>query len=141
MKTFVKTLVGALALASTVAFASTSESKKSNPRRPAENRTIENRTAVTFETSAYVTKDASIKLAVKKNAPERVYITIRSANNDVLYRETINKNEMSYAAKINVNELTDGVYKLEIATDKDRVVKRLNLSSSKTEADRKITVI
>jgi hypothetical protein len=141
MKTFVKTLVGALALASTVAFASTSESKKSNPRRPAENNTIENRTAVTFETSAYVTKDASIKLAVKKNAPERVYITIRSANNDVLYRETINKNEMSYAAKINVNELTDGVYKLEIATDKDRVVKRLNLSSSKTEAERRITVL
>jgi|JI6StandDraft_1071083.scaffolds.fasta_scaffold104032_2 hypothetical protein len=141
MKTFVKTLVGALALASTVAFASTSENKKSNPRRPAENHTIENRTAVTFETSAYVTKDASIKLAVKKNAPERVYITLRSANNDILYRETINKNEMSYAAKINVNELTDGVYKLEIATAKDRVVKRLNLSSSKTEADRKITVL
>lgn len=136
MKTLI--FVGALALASTVAFASSKESKKSNPR--VENHTIESRTAVTFETSAYVTKDASIKLAVKKNAPERVYITLRSANNDILYRETINKNEMSYAAKINVNELTDGVYRLEIATDKDRVVKRLNLSSSKAETERKITV-
>lgn len=47
---------------------------------------------------------------------------------------------MSYAAKINVNDLTDGAYKLEIATDKDRVVKRLNLSSSKMETQRTITV-
>jgi hypothetical protein len=137
MKTLVITLVSALTLTSAVA--SIKGSKKAGPR-PAEIHTAENRTAVTFETSAYVTKDASIKLAVKKNAPERVYVTLRTANNDVLYRETINKNEMSYAAKINVNELTDGVYKLEIATDKDRVVKRLNLSSSKTEAERKITV-
>ena len=136
MKTLI--FVGTLSLASTLAFAFSKESKKSNPR--VENHTIESRTAVTFETSAYVTKDASIKLAVKKNAPERVYITLRSANNEVLYRETINKNEMSYAAKINVNELTDGVYKLEIATDKDRVVRRLNLFSSKMEIDRRITV-
>ncbi|MFN8346678.1 MAG: hypothetical protein U0X91_16875 [Spirosomataceae bacterium] len=137
MKTLVITLISALTLTS--ATASIKGSKKAGSR-PAETHTVENRTAVTFETSAYVTKDASIKLAVKKNAPERVYVTLRTANNDVLYRETINKNEMSYAAKINVNELTDGVYKLEIATDKDRVVKRLNLSSSKTESERKITV-
>lgn len=134
MKTFVKTAVGILTLASTVVFGASTKSEKSN------NRPIENRTAVTFETSAYVTKDASIKLAIKKNAPERVYITLRGVNKAILYRETINKNEMSYAAKINVNDLSDGNYQLEISTNNDRVVKRLNLTSSKWEAERKITV-
>lgn len=134
MKTFVKTLIGVLSLASTVTFATPTEGKNSDSH------STESRPAVTFETSAYVTKDASIKLAVKKNAPERVYITLRSANNTILYREIVNKNEMFYAAKINVDELTDGVYKLEVATDKDRVVKRLNLTSLKSEVERRITV-
>jgi hypothetical protein len=132
MKIFVKTLVGVMSLASTIAFANSVAEKTT------ESRSTETRTAATFETSTYVTKDASIKLAVKKNAPERVYITLRSAKNAILYRETINKNEMSYAAKININDLTDGVYKLEIATNHDRVVKRLNLTSPKSEAERRI---
>ncbi|MEZ4901122.1 MAG: hypothetical protein R2822_04870 [Spirosomataceae bacterium] len=127
-------LVGILAFASTLAIGSTSKSEKSNSRA------IESRNAVTFETSAYITKDASIKLAVKKNAPERVFITLRAANNAILYSEIINKNDMSYAAKINVNELRDGVYQLEVSTQNDRVVKRLNLASSKWDTERKITV-
>ena len=132
MISFATIIVSALSIASTVAFANPGNTTK-------EIKKTENRTAITFETSAYITKDASIRLAVKKNAPERVYITLRNAANIVLYSETINKNEMSYAAKINVNDLTDGLYKLEIATGKDKVTKRLSVSSSK-EAERNITV-
>jgi len=127
-------LGGLLLAVSTVAFAGTAVGKKRVSR------VSDNRTAVTFETSAYVTRDAAIRLAVKKNAPERVYITLRNAKNAVLYRETITKNEMSYAAKINVDELADGNYKLEIATLQDRVVKRLHLTSPRTEAERVISV-
>lgn len=135
MKVSMKMFVGMLALVSSSAFANPSEGKKPHASP------VENRPAVTFETSAYVTKDASIKLAVKKNAPERVFITLRNANNTIIYRETINKNDMSYAAKINVDELRDGAYKLEIATKNDRVIKKLNLSSPKTESERVITVL
>lgn len=134
MKSFAILLLSALSLGSTAAMANPGNTTTTPSKK------TENRTAITFETSAYITKDASIRLAVKKNAPERVYITLRNAGNTVLYSETINKNDMSYAAKINVNDLTDGVYKLEIATEKDRVVKRLNLSSSKMETQRTITV-
>lgn len=134
MKSLAILLVSALVIGTTAVSANPGNSTN------AENKKTENRTAITFETSAYITKDASIRLAVKKNAPERVYITLRDAGNTILYSETINKNEMSYAAKINVKDLTDGAYKLEIATGKDRVVKRLNLSSSKIETERSITV-
>ncbi len=134
MKSFTILLVSALSFASTAVVANPGNTPTVG------NKKTENRTAITFETSAYITKDAAIRLAVKKNAPERVYITLRDAGNTVIYSETINKNEMSYAAKINVNDLTDGAYKLEISTGKDRVVKRLNLSSSKIETQRSITV-
>lgn len=121
-------------LASSVSFGSLAKVKN------VDSHSTETRTSATFETSTYVTKDASIKLAVKKNVPEQVYITLRGANNAILYRETINKNEMSYAAKINVSDLRDGTYKLEITTHRDRVVKRLNLTSPKSEVERRITV-
>ena len=127
-------LGGLLLTASTVAFASPRVGEKKVSR------VSDNRTGVTFETSAFVTKDAAIRLAVKKNAPERVYITLRDAKNVILYRETITQNEMSYAAKINVNYLSDGNYKLEIATNQDRVVKHLHLTSPKSETERVISV-
>jgi len=49
-------------------------------------------------------------------------------------------NEMTYAAKINVDELNDGSYKLEISSGKDAVVKQLNLSSPKQENQRRIVM-
>ena len=124
MKTTIKTLVCALALSSTVAFANPTEEK----------------TAAKFEASAFTTKDASIRVAIKKNVHERVYLTLSDAKGEVLFAETIPKNDMNYAAKLNLSELADGVYKIEIVAGKDRIVKQLNVSTKTTDVERKVTV-
>ena|GEM_PF-609761 len=124
MKNTFKTLACALALSTTVAFANPTEEK----------------TAAKFEASAFITKDASIQVAVKKNVHERVYLTLSNAKGEVLFTETILKNDMSYAAKLNLSELADGAYKIEIVAGNDRVVKQLNVSTKTTDVARIVTV-
>jgi ribosomal protein S6 len=129
MKTIIKSIACALALTTSVAFAHPTEDKTSN-----------NRPEATFESSAFVTADANLRVAIKKNAPQTVYLTLKNTEGQVLFAETIGKKEMAYAAKINVSDLTDGNYQLEIVSGKNRVVKQLNLSSKKVEVQRQVTV-
>ncbi|MFN3379982.1 T9SS type A sorting domain-containing protein [Runella zeae] len=129
MKTIIKSIACALALTTSVAFASNVEEK-----------TTDNRPVPTFESSTFVTADANIRVAIKKNAAEKVYILLKSTDGQVIFSETIAKKSMAYAAKINVNDLADGVYQLEISAGKERVVKQLNLASKKIEVERKVTV-
>jgi ribosomal protein S6 len=107
---------------------------------PTEDKTSNNRPEATFESSAFVTADANLRVAIKKNAPQKVYLTLKNNEGQVLFAETIGKSEMAYAAKINVSDLTDGNYQLEIVSGKNRVVKQLNLSSKKVEVKRQVTV-
>lgn len=130
MKTIITSLVCALALSTTVALA-----------HPTDEKSKDNRPVPAFESSTYVSADANLRVAIKKNTPERVYITLRSADGVVLFSETIGKKETAYAAKINVKELNDGAYQLEITSGKDHVVKKLNLTSQKVETQRVVTVL
>jgi methionine-rich copper-binding protein CopC len=131
MKTVITTIACALALTSSVAFAHpTTTEDKTNANK-----------VTSFETSAYVAKDASIRLALKKNVPGRVYVQIRNAKGEIIYAETVGKNEMNFAAKLNVSELADGVYTLEIISKNgERITKKFNLESAKEVIDRHVTV-
>jgi ribosomal protein S6 len=129
MKTIITSIACALALTTSVAFAKPTEEKTSN-----------NRPEATFESSAFVTADANVRVAIKKNAPQKVYLTLKNANGEVLFAETVGKKEMAYAAKINVSDLNDGSYQLEITSGQNRVVKQLNLVSKKVETQRQVTV-
>ncbi len=129
MKTIIKSIACALALTTSVAFA-----------KPTEDKTSTTRPEATFESSAFVTADANVRVAIKKNAPQKVYLTLKNANGDVLFAETVGKKEMAYAAKINVSDLNDGSYQLEITSGQNRVVKQLNLVSKKVETQRQVTV-
>jgi ribosomal protein S6 len=129
MNTIIKSIACALALTTSVVFA-----------KPTEDKTSAARPEATFESSAFVTADASLRVAIKKNAPQKVFLTLKDANGDVLFAETVGKKEMTYAAKFNVKDLNDGVYQLEITSGKNRVVKELNLVSKKIETERKVVI-
>lgn len=124
MKTTIKSIACALALTTTVAFAHPTEEKK-----PAN-----------FEVSTFVSADNNIRLAVKKNVPERVQISLRDAGGQVVFSYNLSKKDMNYAAKLDVSELNDGTYQLEIISGAERIIKKLNLSSKPIEVQRKVSV-
>ncbi|GAB4048589.1 hypothetical protein [Spirosoma litoris] len=84
---------------------------------------------LSFDASAYITLDHQIRLSVQKSAEVPVDVVLRNKSHEVLYQHSIGKREGKYAVKLNVDELADGEYELEIKSNEGSIVKQLNLSS------------
>lgn len=119
MKTLVTTLVCALALSSSVAFASDpTEDKKAKP----------------LQIGVFTTKDSKIQMAVRKGVGERAVITLRDAKQNVIHEEVMSKKSEKFDARFDVSELAEGSYTLEVASGKDKIQKQVSIKSQKEEA-------
>jgi hypothetical protein len=85
--------------------------------------------ALSFDASAYVTINNQIRVAVVKTADVPVVILLRSSDHRIVFRQSIDKKAEKYAVKLNVEELVDGQYELEVASKEGSIRKQLNLSS------------
>jgi len=114
MKTIVKTLVCAIALSSTVAFASDpTGDKKAKP----------------LQMGVFTTQDAKIQMAVRKGTGQRAVITLRDAQNKVVHEELMTKNSEKFDARFDVSALKDGEYTLEVISGQDTIQKQVSIKS------------
>ncbi|GAB3951171.1 hypothetical protein GCM10028805_30760 [Spirosoma harenae] len=88
---------------------------------------------LSFDASAYVTINHEIRLAVQKSAEMPVQVILRNKSNEVLYQQSLGKKETKYAVKLNVDELADGMYELEVRSSEGSIVKQLNLATKPVE--------
>ncbi|WP_232541117.1 hypothetical protein [Spirosoma endbachense] len=86
--------------------------------------------ALPFDASAFVTASNQIRVAVSKTADVPVVVLLRNSENQVLFRQSISKKEAKYAVKLNVDELADGKYELEVKSAEGSILKQLNLSTA-----------
>lgn len=125
MKTLITTLACALALSSTVAFASDpTEDKKAKP----------------LQIGVFTTKEAKIQMAVRKGAGERAIITLRDAKQNVIHEEVMSKNSEKFDARFDVSALADGDYTLEVTAGKDKVQKQVSIKSQKETTSRSVAL-
>jgi hypothetical protein len=126
MKTLVNTLLCALALTSSVAFASDpTEDKKAKP----------------LQMGAYTTKEAKIQMAVRKGAGEKAVITLRDAKQNVIHEEIMSKNSEKFDARFDVSALADGEYTLEVTAGKNKIQKQVSIKSQKeTTSSRNVSL-
>lgn len=123
MKTFVTTLVCALALGSTATFASDpTEDKKAKP----------------IQIGVFTTKEAKIQMAVRKGQGEKAVITLRDAKQNILHEDVMSKKSEKYDARFDVSQLEEGEYTLEVTSGKDKIQKKLSIQSAKQEAVRNV---
>jgi hypothetical protein len=119
MKTLVTTLVCALALSSTVAFASDpTEDKKAKP----------------LQIGVFTTKEAKIQMAVRKGAGERAVITLRDAKQNVIHEEVMEKKSEKFDVRFDVSALKEGEYTLEVTSGKEKIQKQVSIKSLNEEA-------
>ena len=90
--------------------------------------------ALSFDASARVTINHEIRVAVQKTTDVPVVVLLRDKNNEVLYQQTIGRKDVKYAAKLNVDELADGQYTLEVKSTEGSIRKTLNLSTQPVES-------
>jgi len=110
-----KTLVGLFLLSSTSLLA--------NPTAPAK--------PATFDASVYVNKANKIRLAVEKTTAESLTITLRQAGENIpVFMRQIGKKQTKATIQLDVDQLADGVYELEIASASGRIIKQVNLQAA-----------
>ncbi|MFN3379980.1 hypothetical protein [Runella zeae] len=119
MKTFITTLACALALTSSVAFASDpTEDKKAKP----------------LQVGVFATKEAKIQMAVRKGTSEKAIITIRDAKNNLLHEEVISKKAEKFDGRFDVSALGEGDYTLEITSGNEKIQKKVSIKTPQEEA-------
>jgi hypothetical protein len=112
---FAKTFVALFLLSSTSLLA--------NPTAPTK--------PATFDASVYVNKANKIRLAVQKTTAEPLTITLRQVGeNTVLFFQQIGKKQTKAALQLDVDQLADGTYELEISSASGRILKQVNLQAA-----------
>ncbi len=91
-----------------------------NPTKPA-----------SFDASVYVTVNNTIKLAVDKTTAESLRISLHEVGKgDDLFSKLIGKKQTNARLQLNVDELPNGVYELEIKSASGvRIVKQVQLGT------------
>jgi hypothetical protein len=88
---------------------------------------------LTFDASAYVTNQNKIRLAIEKTSPEPVLIQLRNTKKEVLFQQVVGKREQKCAIKLDVNDLADGQYEIEIKSEAGSIRKQVNLVTPQLE--------
>ncbi|NBB22489.1 hypothetical protein GVN20_24255 [Runella sp. CRIBMP] len=118
MKTLITSLACALALTSSVAFASDpTEDKKAKP----------------LQIGVFTTKEAKIQLAVRKGTGQSAVIVLRDAKKNVVHEEFMTKKSEKFDGRFDVSNLKDGDYTLEIVSGNEKIEKQVSIKSSKEE--------
>ena len=120
MKTSIKTFAFALALVAT-AFTANADNK-------------DNKKSTGFGTGIYATKTGKINVLVDRGtANSPTTLLLRNSNGEVVYSETVSKNQQKFGRILDVNELASGKYEIEVATKGEKQSKTFELSEQKTE--------
>ena len=120
MKNSIKTFAVAIALIAT-AFTANAEDK-------------EVKKSAGFGTGIYTTKNGKINVLVDKvSAESSTTLLLKNENGDIVYKETVNKNQQKFGRTLNVDELGAGKYEIEVTSKGEKQVKSFELSEQKTE--------
>lgn len=99
-----KTLIKPLFLALSLSFVAVSMGE-ARPGRP---------TMATVKTGIYSSVNGKLNIALDKPAGGTVEIQLKSSTGDLLYSQHLGQKETTFRTRLNLNELTDGDYVLEI---------------------------
>lgn len=103
-----------------------------NPTNPAAPKSL------SFDASAYVTVNNEIRVAVQKSTEVSVVIFLRGKDHQVLFQRYLSRKEAKYAMNLNVDELGDGQYELEVKSSEGSIVKQLNLATQPVQRSTRV---
>lgn len=124
MKKSFKSLICALALSTTVAFAGPGD----YAAQP-----------TTFGAVIYKNIDGGVNVNIEKTVPNYAAVLITNANGDLLTRQSIGKRQMKACMKFNLSGLQNGAYKISVVSKGEKVEKEFTITSQETVVERTLT--
>jgi hypothetical protein len=84
----------------------------------------------TFEVGMYqVTNSMKVKVLITKTSGSAVSISLKDEKGVEIYSEKLGKKDTSYSRKLNLENLSDGKYTLEVSNGSEKTVKEIDLST------------
>ncbi|WP_338869639.1 T9SS type A sorting domain-containing protein [Spirosoma sp. SC4-14] len=120
MKTLIKSLAVAFSLALVTTLGSVAEAKPGHPANVA-----------SYKAGIYTTADGKLNIALDKQSGGAVDIRLKDTTGEVLYTHHIGKNDTKYRTRLNLSELPDGTYQVEITNGAETSSHMVNLSTQK----------
>jgi hypothetical protein len=88
--------------------------------------------ATTFEVGMYQsTNSMKMNVLIEKSTDSDLVVVLKDSNGDILIRERVGKKDKSYHAKYDLSELEDGKYTFEFTKGDEKIVKEVNLVTTK----------
>ncbi|MBD2755010.1 hypothetical protein [Spirosoma validum] len=116
-----KTLIKSLALALSLGFVTSAATfAETNPiGRPT--------SAASFKTGIYSTVTGTLRVSVDKETGGKVDVRLKNADGKTLYTQHLSKNDRNCRLLLNLNDLEDGVYQLEITNGVETTTQNVTL--------------
>ena len=87
-------------------------------------------TPESFEASAYVNKERKIRLSIDKSAVEAMTVNLRPVGKTAaVFTERVGRKETKARLLLNVDQLPDGLYELELRTASGQLTRRIDLKT------------
>ena len=83
-----------------------------------------------YKTGIYTTLDGKLNVAVNKETGGAVYIRLKNTDGKVLYAQHLGKNERSCRLRLNLSDLEDGVYQLEITNGVETTAQNVTVATN-----------
>ncbi len=87
-------------------------------------------TPESFEASAYVNKERKIRLSIDKSDAEAMTVNLRPVGKSAaVFTEHVGRKATKARILLNVDQLPDGVYELELRTASGQLTRRIDLKT------------
>ena len=70
-----------------------------------------------------------LKVYVGNIANQKLSVTLKDVNDNLLFTKRVNRNERQASIRLRLNELPDGIYKVELSDKKSKTVKSFKKGS------------
>lgn len=129
MKTLANTF--AIAALSAISFISNAGDKNADPTK-----------AKSFEIGMYQSVNSmKMNVMVEKSTDKDLTVVLKDSRGEILVKDHVGKNEKNYHAKYDMSNLEDGKYTFEFSKGTEKIVKEINLTTTKpTSISRQIAV-
>lgn len=87
-----------------------------------------------YKTGIYTSMDGRLNIALEKQTGGAVDIQFKSADGSVLYSQHIGKNQQTVRTRLNLNELADGVYQVEVTNGVETTRQTITISTKEVAA-------
>lgn len=130
-----KTLIKSLAFALTLGFVTSAATiSHANPiTRPAN--------VANYKTGVYSSVDGKLNIALDKTVGGSVNIALKDANGNTLYVERLGKKATTARVRLNLDELKDGTYQVEITNGVETTTHNVVLSTPQSSSPARVVTL